>query len=165
MHVSLNYKSSYEIKYGKKPNLENIKIWDSIAYNRIDNAKKLDKQAKSYILVDYSSNQYKLLDLKTKRVVWSCDDVIILEDIFSYKWKNIKDYDINDYINSNNNYEIIIDNIITSHISFKGTNNVDRTENITQLTNQQSECDISSNIEDNTQNTQNTSNVIILIKE
>jgi len=91
LHVSLNYKSSYEIKYGKKPNLENIKIWDSIAYNRIDNAKKLDKQAKSYILVDYSSNQYKLLDLKTKRVVWSCDDVIILEDIFSYKWKNIKD--------------------------------------------------------------------------
>jgi len=58
----------------------------------------------------------------------------------------------------NNNYEIIIDNAITSRILFKEANNVDRTENISQLTNQQSECDMPSNIEDNTQNTQNTQN-------
>ncbi len=151
----LNYKSPYKIKYGKKPNLENIKIWGSIAYNRIDNAKKLDKRAKPYILVGYNSNQYKLLDLKTKRVVWS-RDVTILEGIFPSKWKNTEDYDINDYINTNNNYEIIIDNAITSHIPFKGAVNVDRAEN--QSTNQQIECDIPFS-ENNTQNTQDESNI------
>ena len=45
-YALLNYRSLYEIKYGKKPNLENIKIWGSIVYNRIDNAKKLDKWVK-----------------------------------------------------------------------------------------------------------------------
>ncbi len=102
------------------------------------------------------SNQYKLLDLKTKRVVWS-RDVTILEGVFPYKWKNTEDYDINDYINSNNNYEIIIDNAITSHISFKGANNVDRAEK--QLTSQQLECDISLESENNSQNTQNKSEI------
>ncbi len=149
-HASLNYKYPYEMKYGKKPNLENIKIWGSIAYNRINNAKKLNKRAKSYILIDYNSNQYKLLDLITRRVVWS-RDVIILEGIFPYKWKNTEDYDINNYVNLNNNYEIIIDNAITSHIPFKRAVDVDRAEN--QLTNQHSECDMSKDSENNTQNT------------
>ncbi len=58
----------------------------------------------------------------------------------------------------NNNYEIIIDNAITSHISFKGAVNVDRAEN--QLTNQHLECDMFKDSENNTQNTQDDSNII-----
>ena len=127
-HSALDFKSSYEIKYDKKSNIENIWIWDSIAYNRVENAKKLDKQAKSYILIDYNDNQYKLLNIKTKRVVWSWN-IVILKSVFSKKWKNTENYDINNYINVNNDYEIIFNNVITSHISFRKTNNVDRIEN------------------------------------
>lgn len=144
MHASLDFKSSYKVKYNKKSNLNNIKIWRSITYNKIDNVKKLDKRVKSYILIDYDSNEYKLLDLKTKRVVWS-RNIVVLEEIFPYKWKNDEDYDINDYVNSNNNYEIIFDNAIESHTSFR-EDDVDRAEK--QLINQHLEYDMISNIED-----------------
>ena len=78
-HSSLGFKSPYELRYNKPPNLDNIRIFGSIAYYTRVKAKKLDTRAKKAILIGYSdSNIYKLYDLESRRVVWA-RDVTILE--------------------------------------------------------------------------------------
>ena len=82
-HSALNYKTPYEVRYNKKPKIAYIKIWGSIAYNKIDNAKKLDPRAKPNISIGYGNNQNKLMDLNTKRAYWS-RDVVILEGVLLF---------------------------------------------------------------------------------
>lgn len=77
-HSSLEYKSPYEYKYNKKPDYSIIRIFGSIAYYRHYKLKKLDSRARKAILVGFGQNQYKLLDLESKKLVWA-RDVTILE--------------------------------------------------------------------------------------
>ncbi|CAK1367509.1 unnamed protein product [Cercospora beticola] len=58
-HSSLGFKSPYELRYNKPPNLDNIRIFGSIAYYTRVKAKKLDTRAKKAILID-SKNQIPL---------------------------------------------------------------------------------------------------------
>ena len=55
-HNSLNFKTSYEIKYSKLPKLDHIKIWGFIVYNKIYNIKKLDSRAKLCLLINYNES-------------------------------------------------------------------------------------------------------------
>ena len=80
-HTAIDYKTPYEAKYGKKPDLSHIKIWGSIAWQRENLVKKLDSRAKKSILIGYGSNQYKLLQLHGRKVSWA-RDVVILEGKF-----------------------------------------------------------------------------------
>ncbi|CAK1360853.1 unnamed protein product [Cercospora beticola] len=67
-HSSLGFKSPYELRYNKPPNLDNIRIFGSIAYYTRVKAKKLDTRAKKAILIEYSdSNIYKLYNLESRR--------------------------------------------------------------------------------------------------
>ena len=79
-HTSLGFKTPFEVKYRVKPKINYIKIWNLITYSLLLNAKKLEPRAKALILINYSNNQYKLLDLKTKRKYWS-RDVTIFEGV------------------------------------------------------------------------------------
>ncbi|CAK1367765.1 unnamed protein product [Cercospora beticola] len=58
-HSSLGFKSPYELRYNKPPNLDNIRIFGSIAYYTRVKAKKLDTRAKKAILIG-SKNQISL---------------------------------------------------------------------------------------------------------
>ena len=80
---SLSFKTPYEMKLGKKPNISNIKIWGSLAYQRLPNQvlNKLDPRSKPCYLIGYGSNQYKLLDFTSNKTIWS-RDVKILEGRF-----------------------------------------------------------------------------------
>ena len=81
-HTSVNYKFSYELKFGHKPNLKHIKIWRSLTYSLINKSKKLDSRAKFIILIEYeASNLYKLLDVTNDKTFLS-RDVQILKDVF-----------------------------------------------------------------------------------
>ena len=82
-HTSVNYKSSYELKFGHKPNLKHIKIWGSIAYSLVNKSKKLDSRAKPTILIEYgsASNLYKLLNVTSGKTFLS-RDVQILKGVF-----------------------------------------------------------------------------------
>ena len=106
-HAALDYRSSYEMRYNKKPSLNHIKIWGSIAYSKIYKAKKLDSRAKPNILVDFEKNQYKLIDLSSKRAFWS-RDTVVLESVFLCNWQKntYKDFNNEVFINSND-FEII----------------------------------------------------------
>ena len=69
-HSSLNNKSPYEIRYNKPPNLDNIRVFRSIAYYSRSKPKKLDSRVYKAILIGYSDTKnYKLYDLERKRVV------------------------------------------------------------------------------------------------
>ena len=82
-HLALKNRTLFELKYGQKPDISNIRVWGSICYRKMPEKqlKKLDPRAKPYILVGYGSNQYKLLDPNTKKIIW-CRDVYILEGKF-----------------------------------------------------------------------------------
>jgi len=75
-----------------KPNIDNIKIWGLITYYKIKGPKrsKLEPQAEKGILVGYGedNNNYKVFDLKLRRIIW-LRDVKILEGQF-LKEKQIK---------------------------------------------------------------------------
>ena len=118
-HSALNYKTPYEVRYNKKPKIAYIKIWGSIAYNKIDNAKKLDPRAKPNILIGYGNNQYKLMDLNTKRAYWS-GDVVILEGVFLYNLKR-SETPYTDILMDQEELDIVNINDLTRHISFRET--------------------------------------------
>ena len=69
----------YEAKTGQKPDISNVRVWGSIAYKKESEKliKKLDLRANLYILIGYSSNQYKIIRPGSKRVLWARDVDII----------------------------------------------------------------------------------------
>ena len=87
---TIEYKTPYELKYGYKPSIKNIKIWGSLAYKRepTELITKLDPRAKPFYIIGYDIGQYKLLDPKTTKVVWA-RDVAIIEGSF---WKPSSEY-------------------------------------------------------------------------
>jgi hypothetical protein len=86
---SINFKTPYYLKYNIKPNLDNIRIFSSLAYNKEPSnfISKLDSKATPYYLIGFiGSNIYKLYNLKTNKVITSRDCKII-EDYY-YKPNN-----------------------------------------------------------------------------
>lgn len=94
-HSAIDYKTPFEARYNKKPDLSNIKIWGSLAYKRepIEALSKLDKRARPLYLIGYGSNQYKLLDPATSKFTWA-RDVKIIEGTFYKDNNNIEELDI-----------------------------------------------------------------------
>ena len=66
-------KAPFELKYGKSPDLNIIRVFGCDAYMRIpDNLrKKLDPKSKKMIFIGYSTMGYRLLDPVTKHVIVS----------------------------------------------------------------------------------------------
>ena len=82
LHINVNYKFSYELKFDHKSNLKHIKIWKSLTYSLINKSKKLNFRTKFIILIKYEvSNLYKLLDV-TNGKTFLLRDVQILESVF-----------------------------------------------------------------------------------
>ena len=82
-HSSLNYKTPYEVKYNRKPDISNIRTFGSICYykNKQTGLKKLDAKANKAILIGYGESLYKVWDLEHKRAIWT-RDIKILENTF-----------------------------------------------------------------------------------
>ena len=80
---SINYKTPYELRYNKKPDISNIKTWGSLVFKKdpIELISKLDSRASPYYLIGYGSNQYKLLNPSTSKTIWA-RDVKIIENKF-----------------------------------------------------------------------------------
>lgn len=68
-------KSAYELWFNHKPELSHLRIFGSWAYEHVpDNLrKKLQKKAKKLLMVGYDSNStnYRLLDMRTKKITIS----------------------------------------------------------------------------------------------
>ena len=62
-------KTPFKARFGKKPNVANIRLFRSIAYVKNNKPRKLQERA-SYkgILVGFGENQYKILNLDTDKV-------------------------------------------------------------------------------------------------
>jgi hypothetical protein len=90
-HSSYSFRTPYEVRYNKKPDLSNIKTWGSLAYKKEpkEHLQKLDPRTTPYYLIGYSSNQYKLLDPSTSKTTYA-RDVYIIEDKF-YKDQRIEE--------------------------------------------------------------------------
>lgn len=76
-------KTPYEMWTGKKPNLEHVRIFGSIAYAHVpkQSPRKLDDKSKKLLMVQGTygyqgdSSNYKFYDPATKRVIVSRDVV------------------------------------------------------------------------------------------
>ena len=68
----------YGKRFGTKPDLSNIRLFGSKALKLEHNLSKLDLRTSEWILIGFGSNQYKLLNPKTRKTTWS-RDVTILE--------------------------------------------------------------------------------------
>ena len=87
-HSSYAFRTPYEVRFNKKPNLGHIKTWGSLVYKKEPKELigKLDPRATAHYLIGYGSNQYRLLDPKTSKIT-NARDVYILENRF-YKDKH-----------------------------------------------------------------------------
>ena len=66
-------KTPFERFNGNPPNMENIKIFGSTAYSFIDKSKrtKWENKSRKAILIGYTNNGYKLLELKSNKIIYS----------------------------------------------------------------------------------------------
>ncbi|KAI0992610.1 hypothetical protein K3495_g15575, partial [Podosphaera aphanis] len=82
-HSSLESKTLYELKYGKKPDISRIKTFGSICYykNKGNNIKKLDDKALKGILVRFDESLYKVYNPNLRKCIW-VRDIHILENKF-----------------------------------------------------------------------------------
>lgn len=81
---ALEGKTPYEMWTGKKPNLSHMKIFGSVAMVHVPKEKrqKWDKKSAKMLLVGYCENTkgYRLMDLKTNKVIKSRDVAFIEEN-------------------------------------------------------------------------------------
>ena len=56
-HSTINFTISFEIKFGKTPDLSNIYVWGSSVWKKLFNIIKLTFQAEKHYLIDYDFNQ------------------------------------------------------------------------------------------------------------
>jgi len=71
----------YELWFGKKPNIQYLRVWGCTAYTHIYPAKRADKKwsprVESLIFIGYtlSTKQYRLYDAKLKKLITARADV------------------------------------------------------------------------------------------
>ena len=82
-HAGLDFKTPYELKHGRKPDISKIKTFGSVCYykNKGNNIKKLDDKAIKGILVGFNDSLYKVYNPGMKKCIWA-RDVHILENKF-----------------------------------------------------------------------------------
>lgn len=93
-HSSINFKTPYEIYWGSKPNINNIKIWGSIVYyNTNKQLTKLAPRREQAILVGYAEDyyHYKLYIVNKRITIWS-RDISIIENQFENYQKYYPNY-------------------------------------------------------------------------
>ena len=114
-HSIKNFVTFHELKYKKKSDISSLKIWDSIVYRKNYLVKKLDLRTIMRVLVSYESNQWRILDPRTKKVTWT-RNVTIKEGHF-YNDKG-RGNDIPDQLllklDSNETTELTVDSIKTN---------------------------------------------------
>jgi hypothetical protein len=81
---TLSFKTPFELAFGKKPDISEIRIWGSLIYKKNAETKgKLEPRASSYYLIGYiAPTIYKLFDLKSKKTTTS-RDIIVHEGKFN----------------------------------------------------------------------------------
>ena len=82
---SINYKTPYEMRYNKQPDISHVRTWGSLAYKRIDSnlITKLDPRANRYYIIGYiEPNIYKLLDPTTSKTTIARDLVIFEQQFY-----------------------------------------------------------------------------------
>ncbi|XP_074293195.1 uncharacterized protein LOC141620152 [Silene latifolia] len=83
----LNNRTLYEVLYGEKPVLDNVRVFGCLAYahNKDKPKDKFNERGKRCIFVGYpySKKGWKLYDLK-KRIVFESRDVSFYEHVFSF---------------------------------------------------------------------------------
>lgn len=74
----------HQVWYGRKPDVNNMKIFGSIAYSHIPKELrgKLDPKTEKCILVGYAQNGYRLWDLRKERVIVSRDVIFDEKSIY-----------------------------------------------------------------------------------
>ena len=80
-HSAIDYSTPYQARFGKQPNIADIRIFGSLVYSKTPNIKKLDEKSKKGCLVGFRSNQFKILDISRNKTYWS-RDVTVLEGRF-----------------------------------------------------------------------------------
>ena len=55
-HSAIEYRTPYQARFGKKPNVAYIKIFGSLVYSKTANIKKLDEKSKQGFLVGFGTN-------------------------------------------------------------------------------------------------------------
>ena len=115
-HSSLQGKIPYKlINPNLKINYNFIKVWGSIVYYKDKTQiKKLDPKAKKGILIGFNNfNSYKVLDLISRKTIWTRDLQIFEEEYFSFnnKVKFSEPIDNERLIVESNNLDSIIENL------------------------------------------------------
>ena len=82
-HSALVYKTPYELKNSKKPDISNLRTFGSIVYYKIKGSSisKLDSQSNKAILIGIGSNIYRIYDITLCKKLW-VRDIKILENQF-----------------------------------------------------------------------------------
>jgi hypothetical protein len=91
-------KSPLEKLLGTKPDYKRLKIFGCHCYVHVPKElrKKLDSKAKLCILVGYSTNGYKLFNLKDRKFVWSRDVIFNEEEFGEQVQKDLSQLDSED---------------------------------------------------------------------
>ena len=93
-----NNKTPYEMIKGEKPNLSYIKLFGCLAYAKRLKTDKFDEQSDKCILVGYVHNGYKLINLKTKRLMIVRDVIfnekVVYKDVYKGQSSQSSDDDI-----------------------------------------------------------------------
>ncbi|POS82922.1 hypothetical protein EPUL_004255 [Erysiphe pulchra] len=76
-HSSIDFKTPYEAKYNRKPDITNIKTFGSICYykNKGNLVRKLDDKAIKGVLVGFNDALYKVYNFDIKKCIWTTEVV------------------------------------------------------------------------------------------
>jgi len=87
---ALKNKIPQEIWSGRKVKVSHFRIFGCTAYAHVKIRQKLDPKAKKYIMVGYSSNAYRLIDLENPKKVIFAGDIVFNENEFPSKILNVQ---------------------------------------------------------------------------
>ena len=79
-YSALDFKSFYEKRYGDISDLNNIYVWRSSVWKKISKGKKLNSRVEKHYIINYDSNQWKLLDPAKSTITWA-RDIRVVEDL------------------------------------------------------------------------------------
>ena len=85
LHSTINFITSFEIKFGKTPDLNNVYVWRSPIWKKFPNITKLTPQIEKHYLIGYYFNQWKLLNLFNERTCWTRDIWVVESPAETYE--------------------------------------------------------------------------------
>ena len=91
---ALDDKTPFEAWYGKKPNVNHLRVFGCSAYTHVpkDQRKKLDSKAKGCIFLGYATSRkgYRLYDQKTSSIVHSRD--VVFNELSSHFFQDLNPF-------------------------------------------------------------------------